>query len=85
MARVKYPFIVRYNNADGSTDYSKEDAVRGWTTTRDQLEATVYKNLKEFKGDKGNGYGLTPTEFIKFVSPIGPLQLPDRELVYVGE
>lgn len=84
MARVKYPFIVRYNNHDGSSEYSKEDPVKGWDTTRDQLEATVYKSLKEFKGDR-NGFGVTPTEFMKLTHPIGPLSLPDRELVYVGE
>lgn len=81
MARVKYPFIVKYGYVD-KVLFAREpdEEVHFFQQVPDQLEATIYHNLKEFK----SGFTASPTAWLEKMREFeGDGQF--TELVYVGE
>jgi hypothetical protein len=64
MARVKYPFIVCYSGPEKDL-FAKEpdpdNPADDFQQVEDQLLATVYHNIKEFKA----GFGRSPTEWVE--------------------
>lgn len=81
MKRVKYPFIVKYTYPEKVTFAREPDENQlHFEQVPDQLVATVYRNLKEFK----RGFDLSPTAWIEQVRQF-ELEGQSTELVYVGE
>lgn len=82
MARVRYPFIVRYIALDGEgVTYAQEDWLNDdFQRVDDQLLATMYTNLKMFK----KGFLKSPTQYVKDFNK-GEFRWNNVELVYVGE
>lgn len=81
MARVKYPFIVKYGYADKALFAKEPDEDRPFfEQIHDQLEATVYHDIKDFK----RGFKSSPTAWL-----LKMREFEDdgqfTELVYVGE
>lgn len=75
MVRVKYPFIVRYRYHDGDRFAREPDKNKAeiFKQVYDQLDATVYRNLKQFK----EGFRMSPTEWLREADdPV--------DLIYVG-
>lgn len=82
MARVKYPFIVKYGYEDGTALFGCEPRDEGdvFTQVPDQLEASVYRNIKQFK----SGFKLSPTAWLVKMRAFED-DGQTTELVYVGE
>lgn len=81
MARVRYPFLVRYTSlVNQAVTYGQEKDGNDFERVDDPLLATVYRDLKMFR----KGFEKSPTQYVKDFNS-NEFRWDSVELVYVGE